>query len=290
MWRCSLASLVPMIGYALLSVPAAAQDGREGSSANTAQAKKPFAFEVFSIRLHKPGTDRPGVEYMPDGYRISTPLVSLIDMAYLPLPGYRWGSSKLLHAPAWVGDDIYDVEARVAPEDQAIWQQAYAGRDFEDSELLRSAIREALKERCKIAVHVTPVEQPYWNIVMGKHGATLKETVPGAIKPVVGKSYAAGKGFYIQDNGKRQFVGVSMDDLARVLMRLTKDYPVQDRTGLAGRYDFILPWLSPQQYPESEISVPLDRMPLSGIGLMLERGKGPGFVIDIDRIERPSEN
>ena len=132
-------------------------------------------------------------------------------MAYLPLPGYRWGSSKLLHAPAWVGDDIYDVEARVAPEDQAIWQQAYAGRDFEDSELLRSAIREALKERCKMAVHVTPVEQPYWNIVMGKHGATLKETVPGAIKPVVGKSYAAGKGFYIQDNGKRQFVGVSMD-------------------------------------------------------------------------------
>jgi hypothetical protein len=27
-------------------------------------------------------------------------------------------------------------------------------------------------------------------------------------------------GFYIQDNGKRQFVGASMDDLARVLMRV----------------------------------------------------------------------
>jgi len=230
------------------------------------------------------------VEYLPDGYRISVPLVSLIDMAYLPLPGYRSGSSTLLHSPAWVGDDIYDIEARVAPEDQAIWQQAYAGRDFEDSELLRSAMREALKERCKIAVHVLPVELPYWNIVMGKHGATLKETVPGAIKPIVGKSYAAGTGFYIQDNGKRQFVGVSMDDLARVLMRLTKDYPVQDKTGLSGRYDFVLPWYDPRQYPESEIGVALDRMPLGSIGVALEMGKGPGFVIDIDHVERPSEN
>jgi len=94
-------------------------------------------------------------------------------------------------------------------------------------------------------LHTTTVELPYWNIVVGKHGATLKETVPGAIKPVVGKSNAAGKGFYIQDSGKRQFVGVSMPDLATVLMRLTHDYPVQDKTGLSGRYDFILSWYGP---------------------------------------------
>jgi len=29
---------------------------------------------------------------------------------------------------------------------------------------------------------------------------------------------------------------------------------------------------------------------MTSIGLTLERGKGPGFVIDIDHIERPSEN
>jgi uncharacterized protein (TIGR03435 family) len=106
----------------------------------------------------------------------------------------------------------------------------------------------------------------------------------------VGKTSAAGKGFFIQDNGKRQFVGVSMDDLAIALMRLTKDYPVQDKTGLTGRYDFTLPWLDYQQYPASEIGNPLDRMPLTSVGLMLELGKGPGFIIDIDHIEKPSPN
>jgi uncharacterized protein (TIGR03435 family) len=106
----------------------------------------------------------------------------------------------------------------------------------------------------------------------------------------VGKSSVAGKGFYIEDKGKRQFVGVSMQDLATVLMRLTKDYPVQDKTGLMGRYDFTLPWYSPQQYPASEISNPLDRMPMDSIGLALEMGMGPGLIIDIDHIERPSPN
>jgi uncharacterized protein (TIGR03435 family) len=185
-------------------------------------------------------------------------------------------------------NDWYDIDARVAQQDMAAWQQA--GPDIYDSEPLRSALQAALKERCKLAIHMTPVEIPYWNVVAGKHGANLNETVPGAIQRVPGKTSVAGKGIYIEDKGKRQFVGVSMPDLASVLMRLTKDYPVQDKTGLTGRYDFTLPWYGPQQYPASEISVPLDRMPLASIGLMLEMGKGPGFVIDVEHIERPSPN
>ncbi len=168
----------------------------------------------------------------------------------------------------------------------AAWQKA--GPDIYDSEPLRSALRTALEERCKLALHITPVEVPYWNLVVGKHGVTLKETVPGAIKPVPGKTSAAGKGFHIDDNGKRQFVGVSMPELAIPLMRLTHEYPVQDKTGLTGRYDFTLPWYDPRQYPD--ISDPLERMLLDSVGLALEMGKGPGYTIDIDHIERPSEN
>jgi len=278
-----------MIGTALLSVPVPAQDSREGGSANGAQAAKQFEFEVFSIRPHKSGTEWVERQYMPDGFRITWPLVAVINLAYTPLPRLPSSSLTILHVPDWAGEDLYDIDARVAQQDMAAWQKA--GPDIYDSEPLRSALQAALKDRCKLVIHTTTVELPYWNIVVGKHGTKLlKETVPGAIKPVVGKTYAAGRGFYIQDNGKRQFVGVSIDDLARVLMRLTKDYPVQDKTGLSGRYDFMLPWYSPQQYPESEIGNPLDRMPMTSIGLTLERGKGPGFVIDIDHIERPSEN
>jgi uncharacterized protein (TIGR03435 family) len=274
-----------LVGAAVWCGSAGAQDGRGGSSANSAQAKKPFAFEVFSIRPHKPGTATIDRQYTPDGFRVSWPLQYVILMAYVPQPGLRY-SVTLLHFPEWLTEDWYDIDARVAPEDMAAWQKA--GPDIYESEPLRSAMRAALEERCKLTLHITPVELPYWNIVVGKHGATLKETVPGAIKPVPGKTSVAGKGFHIDDGGKRQFVGVSMQDLALVLMRLTHDYPVQDKTGLTGRYDFTLPWYDYRQFPE--ISEPLDRMPMTSVGLMLERGKGPGYTIDIDHIERPSAN
>jgi len=276
-----------MIGSALFSALASAQGSSEGTSANTAQVGRPFEFEVFSIRPHQPGAEPLNLQYLPDGYTATVSLGYAIKLAYIPRPGPPFSSVTILHAPDWVGSDWYDIDARVAPGDMAAWQQS---RDVYDSELLHRALQAALKERCKLAFHMTRVEVPYWNILVNKRGAKLRETVPGAVKPVVGKTSAAGKGFFIQDNGKRQFVGVSMDDLAIALMRLTKDYPVQDKTGLTGRYDFTLPWLDYQQYPASEIGNPLDRMPLTSVGLMLELGKGPGFIIDIDHIEKPSPN
>jgi uncharacterized protein (TIGR03435 family) len=248
----------------------------------SAQAPKPFEFEVFSIHPHKPGTDPLEQQYRPDGLTLTVSLEWVIELAYSPLPRLPPHSVKVVHAPGWI-DDWYDIDARVAPEDMAAWQKA--GPSFGDSEPLRSALRVALKERCKLALHIAPVEIPYWNIVVGKHGATLKETVPGAIKPVPGHTSLAGKGFYISDNGKNRFVGVSMDDLALVLMRSSREVPVQNETGLPGRYDFILP-----SYPASEISDPLDRFPIDSIGLILERGKGPGLILDIDHIERPDPN
>jgi uncharacterized protein (TIGR03435 family) len=265
----------------LVATCAAAQDRTKGSSANSAQAKKQFAFEVVSIRLHKPGTELVGTEYLPNGYKGSFTLESAIMRAYLP--GQL--STKTLNAPDWVGTDWYDLDARVADEDMAAWQQAKGGPDSIDSELLHSAWQALLKERFKLAFHITPVEVPYLNLMVGKSGAKLHGTVPGAIKPVRGKSSSLGKGFYIDDNGNRQFVGVSMDELARGLMRLSRELPVQDKTGLTGRYDFTLPL-----YPASEMSNPMDRMPLTSIGLGLKPGKGPGFIVDIDHVERPDPN
>jgi uncharacterized protein (TIGR03435 family) len=244
------------------------------------QAPKSFEFDVFSIHPHKPGTDPLDQQYRPDGLTLTISLERAIELAYMPkrLP---WSSLQTLHAPKWI-EDLYDIDARIAPQDMAAWQQA--GPDIYDSEPVRTALRAALKERCKLALHMTPVEIPYWNIVVGKHGATLKETVPVAIKPV--PRSPVGKGYYFSDNGKTRFVGVSMDDLAIVLMRYaSSELPVQDKTGLPGRYDFALPL-----YPASEISGPFDRVPINSIGLMLERGKGPGLILDIDHIERPDAN
>ena len=81
-----------------------------------------------------------------------------------------------------------------------------------------------------------------------------------------------------------------MEEFTLSLMQLTQKYSVQDKTGLTGRYDFTLPWYDYVHHPTSEIRDPLDRMPINSIGLMLKRGKGPGFIINIDHIEKPSPN
>jgi len=62
------------------------------------------------------------------------------------------------------------------------------------------------------------------DLVVGKHGANLKKTVPGAVEPVKLKTFKLGDGFYIEDSGQRQFVGVSIEELATLLTRL-RAYP-----------------------------------------------------------------
>jgi uncharacterized protein (TIGR03435 family) len=288
-WRFYLVSLL-IIASAQTCTPATAQDSHEANSstATTKQTKKPITFEVVSIRPLNPDTQRLGAEYMPDGYQITAPLEYLIKLAYIPQTPNKWSSSQILNVPAWASKDWYALDARVAPEDVAAWKQS---ADIKDYEPLRSALQAALTERCRLALHTTPIEAPYLNLVVDKHGAKLKDTVPGPVEPVKGKSNnRLGKGLYIEDNEERIFVGVSMEEFTMLLMRLAPDYPVKDKTGLTGRYDFTLPWYDYRNYPASEIPNPLDRMPLSSIGLTLKRGTGPAFVLNIDHIEKPTQN
>lgn len=281
--------------YSLVLFPSAiAQSGNEGGSAGSAHTKKPFAFEVFSIRPHEPGTKPLDVQFTPNGYTATTDIGYAIKLAYFPDDWRKWSSWKIVNAPAWVNTDWYEIEARVAPEDEAAWQADLAvwqkSGSMTDSKLLRAAWRAALTERCKLAVHTTPTTAPYLDLVASKHGANLKVTVPGAVGPVKLKTVKLGEGFFIQENGERRFVGVSMEELASLLTRLSSDYPVQDKTGLTGRYDFTLPWYDSQNNPDNEFSNSLDRMPITGAGLMLKPGRGPAFEINIDHIERPDAN
>ncbi len=103
---------------------AAAQTSSSATPANTVQPTKPFTFEVVSIRPHPFGSqlDR---EYLPDGYKLyGMSIGSIISLAYTPANGYVNLSSEIRNAPAWLFTDKYDIDARVAQEDQQAWQKA----------------------------------------------------------------------------------------------------------------------------------------------------------------------
>jgi uncharacterized protein (TIGR03435 family) len=79
------------------------------------------------------------------------------------------------------------------------------------------------------------------------------------------------------------------------------DRPVVDRTGLSGRYDFLLQWTPEVGEPRVDPGGnPLPTADTTGpsifsavqeqLGLRLESAKGPVEVLVIDRAEMPDEN
>jgi len=259
------------------------------SAARITTQDKPFAFEVVSIHSHKPGTDTLDTQFTPNGLTITLPLGWMIQRACNPQHIFYWGVSHFQNAPAWISKGDYDIQARVATEDLARWQAAIADPlSATSAETMRSAFRAILADRFHLKIHTVAMEAPYLDLVVGKHGAKLKETVPGAIKTVPHKTSICGKGFFIDDHGTRQFVGVTMEDLARWLTRLSRDLPVQDKTGLSGRYDFTLPLyeFDPNAMPGNQLYL----MPVSDTGLALKPGKGPALLFVIDHIDPLEEN
>ncbi len=69
---------------------------------------------------------------------------------------------------------------------------------------------------------------------------------------------------------------------------------VFDKTGLTGKYDFVLKYMGGkiQDRPADDMNPtpPMDRALEDQLGLKVETGKGPVKVLVIDHIEKPSEN
>ncbi|WP_083344168.1 DUF3738 domain-containing protein [Terriglobus roseus] len=61
---------------------------------------------------------------------------------------------------------------------------------------------------------------------------------------------------------------MSMDEFAEYLARISKGYPIQNKTGLTGRYDFSLPWIEDGRDLSTES---LTSLPVSPIGLAPRR-------------------
>jgi uncharacterized protein (TIGR03435 family) len=70
--------------------------------------------------------------------------------------------------------------------------------------------------------------------------------------------------------------------------------PVSDKTGLTGKYDFVLKYQGRTDQDRSaddmDPTPPLDRALTEQLGLKVETAKGPVKVLVIDHVEKPTEN
>lgn len=285
--RCTLLLAAALIG-GILTPAALAQAAAPPIQAPT---EKPLAFEVVSIRRDPSailGHDQ--IAVTPDGWRMMhVPLMAALTTAYVPTTpdAMMYTVSTLAGVPDWVRTEVYDIDAKVPEADLAAWQNPAT-----QPAMLRTMLQAMLADRCKLAVHRGSKEVAVYSLVVGKSGPKLKPTVPGDPHP--GATPLPGGGEFLnRGTGTASFYGAPIRALAVVLSNIASR-PVEDKTGLTGRYDmsFRIPHPgAPSTEPDSTSNPPPTIFEVvEGFGLKLEPAKSSVETLIIDHIEKPSEN
>lgn len=235
------------------------------------QAAGPLSFEVASV---KPSLDPPGsvVGIFESKGRMSAKNVTLkrcVRGAYdVPEP-------QIIGGPKWIDQDRYEIDAKAAGP--------AGGHE------LMLMLQTLLADRFKLVLHRERRALPGYRLVLGKGGLTAPASAPD--QGSVGQSR----------RGRIEASGCTMGQLALKLAEVLHQ-PVQDATGVAGKFDLKLEWTPEdmQAKPPAADPRPGDPPEARGpsifaalheqLGLKLEAGKVPTEVLVIDSAARPAEN
>ena len=260
-------------------------------------------FEAASIRLAKAGIRqrRPGIEGGPGTSDPSRIRYSGISLRQLILLAYGVRNFQIA-AP-----DSKALDAKTF--DLAAELPLGATRAQ-----LRIMLRNLLSERFHLAVHREQRVMPVYALTVAKGGSKLKEsTVQGTeagandfdpLPPappneleVSGDGYPnvpprEGSWLVALSSGyaRTHQVSASMEDLAGILSNQL-DKPVTNSTGLRGRYEFTLSWISAPSTTGGDGGPNLFGAVQQQLGLKLEASKAPVEVLAIDHVDKdPTEN
>ncbi len=224
-----------------------------------AQALTPV-FDAASIKLnHSTGNGMGGMIGIGKGGYISMRNVTpelLISTAYSAAP------YQLAGVPAWASSTRYDVEAK--PEHAV---------DYDTAQIM---LQNLLTERFHMKVHHEQAAVNGFYLVIEKSGSKLKV------------SDAPGMGFRLM--GPDRIQGPADMRMLVNILRGVVHAPVEDHTGLTGKYDIDLPWTREGAPATDEPSVSIFAAIKEQLGLSLDATKITVDRVVIDRLERPTEN
>ena len=244
--------------------------------------------------------------YSPTGGLLSAtnvPLLQYMVFAYKLTPNQV--QSVLSSLPKWATTNRYDIQARVA------------GNPTKDQ--FRLMMQALLADRFKLAIHYEIKQQPIFALVLDKPGklgpkiqphpadspCSTAGAAPGAPTPTVAGGFpelcGAFSGWPVSGRIHVGGRNVPMEMIATYLTNpqlIGADRAVIDKTGLAGKYDFIVEFtpqingpLPPGVNFQPDESGPTFLEALKEqLGLKLDSQTGPVPVIVIDHVEPPSEN
>jgi uncharacterized protein (TIGR03435 family) len=262
------------------------------AQSSATQASSP-AFEVVSIKPHKPDDVRFSLSFQPGGrFTMTANLRGLIQTAYQRTSD-QLEDFQISGGPSWFNSDRFDILAKA--------------ENSPPVEEMRLMLRTLLADRFKLTVHHETRELPIYALVLarsdGRLGPTLSRARVDHCAPVIlalGEPLPAARQPGDPCGGKLvpgyMTGGGTMLGLANALTAWVNRI-VLDQTGLNGKFDFYLAWTPEHYWPELRPAglPPIDPNGPSiftalqeQLGLKLESTKAPFDVLVIDHVEQPS--
>lgn len=201
-------------------------------------------FDVVSIRLSRPGSSFLFGVTKDEYLSRSLPLAATILTAYFPQAFHS--KDRMLGAPDWVWSTQYDFMGKVADVDLDQWRmQKERSSPMVDNPLLEAMSQAALAERCKLVAHRVHGEVQGFALVLDKHGPNwkaLREAKPDEPVPPMALPISGGGRLVPIPPGTESVVTYINTSKAAFATQLPGfvGAPVEDRTGLNGKYDFKL--------------------------------------------------
>ena len=237
--------------------------------AATQENTQPFAYDVASIKVNKSGSGNVNVDSTRTSYTASNvSLEDLIEGTY----GIR--HDLIFGGPAWMRSARFDVLAKIVDPDLAALKALTPEQD-------RLLLQPILADRFHLKVHTESRTLAVYELVLAKGGPKFRSSTDTS---------GAGEGTSIR-NAVLTAHAIPLSSLASTLSNQLHQ-TVIDRTGLGGRFDINLTWISPyapDASPESSASSIFTAV-REQLGLKLQSAKGPVEVLVVDRAEMPSEN
>jgi uncharacterized protein (TIGR03435 family) len=227
-----------------------------------AQASRP-SFEVASVKPSGPD-DQLMYRLQPGGRYVATG----VSLKMLIANAYMIQDHNISGGPGWRDTDKYNIEAKVGSP-LPPWPDS--------NKQLSLMLQSLLENRFKLLLHRETREEPVYKLVVAKGGAKLK----------MAKADES-PGFDMQPGSIRS-MAVPLEYLAGNL-GYTLGRTVIDKTGLAGKYSYIVTYTPDDAPPPDANSASIFTALQEQLGLQLKAAKGPVEYLIIDHVEKPGAN
>jgi uncharacterized protein (TIGR03435 family) len=297
----SINPLLIAVGWMALAVPSSiGQADAATKPASSLPASAPYVptmtFDVASVRENKNVDVNAGItmsgQFVPNTTKlrvINWPIENLISYAY----GVNF--YQIEGAPKWPRLTLFVIEAKGDGEADA----KMAGLTQEQQRAEQQHMLQALlDERFKLKTHWETKEGDVYYLVVAKVGPKL--SAEGSMPPSADELKNFGDRpvprLYQKNDGQGYDFIAHGCPMGQLVGMLTGQFgrPVIDKTGLTGKYDFVLRykgrWDRDRDADDLDPMPPMDRALQEERGLKVEGTKGLVKMLVIDHIDKPSEN